>query len=409
LLYTGFAWGCAPAIDDEMLAESGGSSASTNESMSTSPDGDSSGDETFGPSDSDTSSGQDSPCGNGQLDADEACDDGNAEDGDGCNAQCTVSGQQLWRVPLVNSDAYETIHSVQASPSTIIVTGWRGAGASGATDVFSPTAEVIVYDAEGDHIRTLQGEDRLLAATLLQDDSLLLRLDWSSLEDLEQNDRTRHVALDGTRLGGTRRPIRNAIPIDERVVIVEADPDADFLTSLHEVDPSDATSDWNIGPPLDGMRSVNGLAGSRGAYYAVGQGLDLISTVIYTEDLVTAHGVIRLEDGEDVPPVRDVVGNGERVLIRSENGRVWIVEGQGQDATRLDLESVTAVSDSSDGGWMVCVDQERVEKLSAAGTKLYEIKLADETKVLAMEADRLGVVAVEEDPDGSRWVTRYSG
>jgi cysteine-rich repeat protein len=39
-------------------------------------------------------------CGDGQLGADEVCDDGNAVDGDGCNADCQPSGRLLW------SDSY---------------------------------------------------------------------------------------------------------------------------------------------------------------------------------------------------------------------------------------------------------------------------------------------------------------
>ncbi len=36
-------------------------------------------------------------CGDGQLSLDETCDDGNTEDGDGCNADCTPSGEILWQ------------------------------------------------------------------------------------------------------------------------------------------------------------------------------------------------------------------------------------------------------------------------------------------------------------------------
>lgn len=35
-------------------------------------------------------------CGNGLVEADEACDDGNEQDGDGCNVDCIVSGTELW-------------------------------------------------------------------------------------------------------------------------------------------------------------------------------------------------------------------------------------------------------------------------------------------------------------------------
>ncbi len=47
---------------------------------------------------SSTSSGEGPVCGNGQIDgADELCDDGNLVDGDGCNADCTPSGSEIWR------------------------------------------------------------------------------------------------------------------------------------------------------------------------------------------------------------------------------------------------------------------------------------------------------------------------
>ncbi|MGB1278106.1 MAG: hypothetical protein ACPG77_20335, partial [Nannocystaceae bacterium] len=39
-------------------------------------------------------------CGNGELDDGEECDDGNAVDGDGCNVDCVISGQELWTYTL---------------------------------------------------------------------------------------------------------------------------------------------------------------------------------------------------------------------------------------------------------------------------------------------------------------------
>ncbi len=48
----------------------------------------------------DTSSGESdtggAACGDGAIDGDELCDDGNAVDGDGCNADCQPSGRLLW-------------------------------------------------------------------------------------------------------------------------------------------------------------------------------------------------------------------------------------------------------------------------------------------------------------------------
>ena len=55
--------------------------------------GDGPGDGTDGPT-SDT--GVPGGCGDGNRDGDEECDDGNLEDGDGCNADCKLSGQVVW-------------------------------------------------------------------------------------------------------------------------------------------------------------------------------------------------------------------------------------------------------------------------------------------------------------------------
>src|SRR5689334_141080 len=39
-------------------------------------------------------------CGNGRIDGDEVCDDGNTVTGDGCNADCQPGGQEIWTVIL---------------------------------------------------------------------------------------------------------------------------------------------------------------------------------------------------------------------------------------------------------------------------------------------------------------------
>jgi cysteine-rich repeat protein len=56
-------------------------------------------DTTSGPgTESSGSSGPVTGCGDGVVDPDEACDDGNDVDGDGCNRDCVVSGSVLWQV-----------------------------------------------------------------------------------------------------------------------------------------------------------------------------------------------------------------------------------------------------------------------------------------------------------------------
>lgn len=42
-------------------------------------------------------------CGNGQVEEDELCDDGNPENADGCNNDCTPSGSEVWRTYIPGS------------------------------------------------------------------------------------------------------------------------------------------------------------------------------------------------------------------------------------------------------------------------------------------------------------------
>lgn len=75
----------------------------TTSADTTSAESSSSGVADTGPVDSSSSSSDDSsttgvalPCGNGRLEGDEVCDDGNTVDGDGCNSDCNPGGQEIW-------------------------------------------------------------------------------------------------------------------------------------------------------------------------------------------------------------------------------------------------------------------------------------------------------------------------
>lgn len=61
-------------------------------------------------------------CGDGVVDADEACDDGNALQGDGCNNDCTPSGALLWayRGDLALNNAF---HALAVMPDASIIAG----------------------------------------------------------------------------------------------------------------------------------------------------------------------------------------------------------------------------------------------------------------------------------------------
>jgi cysteine-rich repeat protein len=64
--------------------------------------------DTGGSSGSTDSTGDGIPenCGDGVVDPDEECDDGNDRNADGCNVDCRISGQEIWR-DLVNGDEYQ--------------------------------------------------------------------------------------------------------------------------------------------------------------------------------------------------------------------------------------------------------------------------------------------------------------
>jgi cysteine-rich repeat protein len=69
-------------------------------------------------------------CGDGVVDVDEFCDDGNTADGDGCNADCRPSAELLWEF---RSEIFITDHfrDVAVAPDGTIVAGglWLGEGA----------------------------------------------------------------------------------------------------------------------------------------------------------------------------------------------------------------------------------------------------------------------------------------
>lgn len=64
-------------------------------------------------------------CGDGEMQPGEECDDGNDVDGDGCNRDCRVSGQELWRVDYASpGDGRDRCYSVATdSQGNVAVVG----------------------------------------------------------------------------------------------------------------------------------------------------------------------------------------------------------------------------------------------------------------------------------------------
>jgi cysteine-rich repeat protein len=91
-------------------------------------------------------------CGNGIVEGDEECDDGNDEDGDGCNTDCTRSGRIRWSSAHAGAGmASDVAHSVTTLASGgLAVTGFV-TGEDGQRWIW-----VARYEAEGELVWSLQ-------------------------------------------------------------------------------------------------------------------------------------------------------------------------------------------------------------------------------------------------------------
>lgn len=122
--------------------------------------GDTTGDDTAGSSDeTGTETGESSEtgtptgdCGNGILDLGEMCDDGNAEDGDGCDADCTApAGTLLWAIELGDDGDPERAGADVAvdDDGSVYVAGWASNPGErfGSLLQFSPEGD-LVWEAQ---------------------------------------------------------------------------------------------------------------------------------------------------------------------------------------------------------------------------------------------------------------------
>jgi cysteine-rich repeat protein len=73
----------------------------------------------------DSTGDPDDPCGNGVIDGFEPCDDGNDVNGDGCNNDCTASGQVRWAVSFDGGAGVDCAEGVAAdSQGNVIAAGF---------------------------------------------------------------------------------------------------------------------------------------------------------------------------------------------------------------------------------------------------------------------------------------------
>lgn len=98
-------------------------------------------------------------CGDGIVDADEACDDGNDVDGDGCNADCVISGSLVWEVVYDRGAGLdeEGISLAFGADGRVGVVGATSSPSEDANDVLAVMLSAdgeplwdFVHDSDGD-------------------------------------------------------------------------------------------------------------------------------------------------------------------------------------------------------------------------------------------------------------------
>jgi cysteine-rich repeat protein len=143
--------------------DGGAASTETEASTGTAEGSGSAADETGDPND---------PCGNGVIDGFEPCDDGNRINGDGCNADCTPSGQLRWARTFDGGSGVDCAEGVATdSHNNVIAAGFVTTAAAGE-DLW-----IRKYDVDGAELWTVTadvafGHDRFRAVTVSGDDSI---------------------------------------------------------------------------------------------------------------------------------------------------------------------------------------------------------------------------------------------
>ncbi len=114
------------------------------------------------------------PCGNGVIDGFEACDDGNRTNGDGCNADCTPSGQVRWAVTFDGGAGVDCAEGVAAdSEGNVVAAGFVSTAMQGE-DLW-----VRKLGLDGNPLWTVGGDeafgdDRYRAVAVGDDDSIFV-------------------------------------------------------------------------------------------------------------------------------------------------------------------------------------------------------------------------------------------
>lgn len=112
------------------------------------------------------------PCGNGAIDGFEPCDDGNRVNGDGCNNDCTPSGQQRWAVTFDGGAGFDCAEGVAADSQNFVIAVGFVTTAMAGEDLW-----IRKLDLDGNPVWTgggdvAFGDDRYRAVAVAADDSI---------------------------------------------------------------------------------------------------------------------------------------------------------------------------------------------------------------------------------------------
>lgn len=159
-------------------------------------------------------SGGTGACGDGVVDPDEACDDGNERDGDGCNRDCRPSGEPIWERTFQGDDPGQTrddrAYRVAIDRHDEIVVVGEASVADARQNIF-----IRKYSRDGEERWTRQpgkaGDDEAWAVHIADDDSITVggyvtdpdtgRDFWLASFDAAGDERWQYQ-LDAAEIGG---------------------------------------------------------------------------------------------------------------------------------------------------------------------------------------------------------------
>lgn len=140
-------------------------------------------------------------CGNGTLELGEECDDGNVEDADGCNADCTPSGSVLWEQTVGSGlgavdDGFDVAADAEGNFTVVGYAAVAGGTVDGWIRRYSPMGGAYWTLA---HAGAGAGDDTLWGVEIAADDSVYVA-GRESAADMTNNGLLRKVDTFGADL-----------------------------------------------------------------------------------------------------------------------------------------------------------------------------------------------------------------